>query len=1159
MTEVDRVIGAVAKGDLTQHAPLEVEDRALKGLFLRTAKNVNTMVDLLSSFAGGVTRVAREVGTEGKLGGQADVRGVAGVWKQLTDNVNGMAADLTQQVRGIARTVTAIANGDLTQKLALQAKGEIAELAHTINGMVDTLSAFAGQVTGVAREVGVEGKLGGQAEVPGAAGTWRDLTDNVNELAGNLTTQVRAIGDVTKAVTEGDFMRTVEVEARGEVAALRDNINEMITTLKGTTAQNEQQNWLQSNLAKFGRLLQGQRDLLTVGKTVLSELAPLVSVQHGVFYIVEGEGEKQVLKLLASYAYNERKHISNQFKVGEGLVGQCAYEKERILLTDVPGDYVQIGSALGEAKPLNIAVLPVLFEGKVTAVVELASFNRFTDVQLTFLEQLTENVGIVLNTIAATARTEELLKESQAMSEELQNQQEELQQSNEELEEKAKQLEDQNVEVERKNRDVEEARLSLQDKAEQLALTSKYKSEFLANMSHELRTPLNSLLILAKVLGDNKDGNLTPKQIEFAQTIRSSGADLLGLINDILDLAKIESGTMAVAIEDVRFADLKGHLERGFRQVAEQKGLDFTIELSANLPEAIRTDQKRLQQVLKNLLSNAFKFTQEGQVAVTIDTATEGWTRDHEVLNRADTVIAFAVSDTGVGIPQDKQKVIFEAFQQADGSAGREYGGTGLGLSISREIARLLGGEVRVESTPGQGSTFTLYLPRTYVPPKPTPTRPVLSGTREDKPPAGKPAPRAAEPEVVPANEVGDDRDQIRSEDKVLLIVEDDVTFARILLDTAREKGFKGLVALTADAGLALARQFKPDAITLDIRLPDRDGWVVLDRLKHDLATRHIPVHIISVEDDRRRGLELGAFAYLNKPADKGALDEAFAKIEEFVQRRVKSLLVVEDDEAQRKGIVELIGNGDVEITPVATGKEALVALQAKHFDCVVLDLMLPDMTGFQLIREIEHELGILDLPIIVYTGKELTEKEEAELRRVAEAVIVKDVKSPERLLDEAALFLHRVEENLPEAKRKMIEQVHREDPALSGKKVLIVDDDVRNIFAITATLEQHNLQVAHAETAQEGIKLLREAGDFDVVLMDIMMPGMDGFEAMREIRKIKRFASLPIIAVTAKAMKGDREKCIEAGASDYIAKPVDTEQLVSLLRVWLYEESVKA
>jgi CheY-like chemotaxis protein len=832
----------------------------------------------------------------------------------------------------------------------------------------------------------------------------------------------------------------------------------------------------------------------------------------------------------------------------------------------------------------------VVFEGNVKAIVELASFGRFTDIQLAFLEQLSESIGIVLNTITAGMRTEELLKQSQALTEELQSQQEELtesnkrlesqaktlreseellkkqqeelQQANEELEERAELLSQQKTEVEDKNSEVERARGLLQEKAEQLALTSKYKSEFLANMSHELRTPLNSMLILSKTLWENIEGNLSNKQTEYARTIHSSGADLLALINDILDLSKIEAGSMDVEISDVGFAFLREFCEHTFRPVADQRKLEFSMELGVQLPATLRTDGRRLQQVLKNLLSNAFKFTEKGSVELRITAVTSGWSEGQDILNGAERVIAFAVRDSGIGIPPEKQQIIFEAFQQADGTTSRKYGGTGLGLSISREIARLLGGNIQVQSEPGRGSTFTLYLPIRYVaPPKRSDAPQAISLARppELRAPAREPArlPAAATGEVLERSDfdldIQDDRESISANDRVLLVVEDDRAFAKILLEMGRERGFKVVLAGRVETALTLLGRLHVDAVTLDLKLPDRDGWVVLDRLKHDPRTRHIPVHIMSVEEEEQRGLKQGAMAYLQKPASKEGVDAALARIKSFVERPVKKLLVVEDNAVQRQTTVDLIGNRDVHTTAVGTGGEALSLLGKEKFDCMVLDLGLPDIPGLQLIQQIEHDLHLKDLPIIVYTGKELSKQEETELRMVAEAIVVKGVKSPERLIDETALFLHRVEANLPEPKRRVIEQLRKTDETLAGRKVLIIDDDVRNIFALSTVLGIHGMLTVHAENGRDGIATLKEQPEIEAVLTDIMMPEMDGYETTRAIRSIPQFKKLPIIALTAKAMKGDREKCIEAGASDYISKPVDTDQLLSLLRVWLY------
>ncbi|HRO49172.1 MAG TPA: HAMP domain-containing protein, partial [Hyphomicrobium sp.] len=885
---IAEVTKAVAAGDLSRKITVDV-----KGEILDLKATINTMVDQLRSFAAEVTRVAREVGTEGKLGGQADVPGVAGTWKDLTDSVNSMAGNLTAQVRGIARVVTAVANGDLKHKLTVEAKGEIASLADTINSMTETLAIFADQVTTVAREVGVEGQLGGQAKVPGAAGTWKALTENVNQLAANLTTQVRAIAEVATAVTKGDLTRSISVGAEGEVAALKDTINEMIRNLRDTTQKNNEQNWLKTNLAKFSRMLQGQEDLNAVGQMILSELAPVVGAHQAEIYVYGGVAARPYLKLLASYAAEGERTHGKVVELGAGLVGQCAQDKRRIMLEDVCAGPIRIATGLVEAPPVNVLVLPIVFEGAVKGVLELASLERFNSVHHDFLDQLTESIGLVINTIEANMRTEDLLAQSQSLAKE-------LQQTNAELQEKARLLAYQNQEVERKNTEVEQARQDLEEKADQLARTSKYKSEFLANMSHELRTPLNSLLILSDQLCQNRDGNLSERQVEFSKTIHASGNDLLTLINDILDLAKIESGTVAVDVGELRFDDLYHYVNRTFRHIAEQKNLAFEVSIDPRLPATIVTDSKRLQQILQNLLSNAFKFTRQGEVALTVELAEEGWHPDTVELSQAPAVAAFVVSDTGIGIPEDKQAIIFEAFQQADGSTSRKYGGTGLGLAISRELSRLLGGEIRLVSSLGQGSSFALYLPLGYAPPR-----------------------------------------------------------------SARRP--------SAGTGTMLDRE-----------MPEGEG---------------------------------------------GSADEPAPR---------------------RRGERAEIGSAARYLTPP---------------------------------------------------------------REISEALTV----------------------------------------ALTGKKVLIVDDDARNIFALAAVLEDHGMDVLSAGSGRDALRIMSEAPGLDIVLMDIMMPDMDGMATIRAAREIPACQDLPIIAVTAKALKGDRERCIEAGAWDYLAKPVDASHLLTVMQSWLY------
>jgi HAMP domain-containing protein/CheY-like chemotaxis protein len=1140
---IAEVTTAVARGDLSRKITVDV-----RGEILELKNTINTMVDQLNAFAAEVTRVAREVGTEGKLGGQAQVPGVAGTWKDLTDNVNVMAANLTEQVRGIVKVVTAVANGELTKKLTVNAKGEVAALADTINNMTDTLATFADQVTTVAREVGVEGRLGGQANVPGAAGTWKDLTGNVNLLADNLTNQVRAIAEVTTAVTKGDLTRSIQVEASGEVAELKDYINTMIDNLRLTTDRNNEQDWLKTNLARFTGMLQGQRDLTTVGRMLLSELAPLVNAQQGVIYQMETD-EPNNMMLLSAFADSDQNGHPDHLHVGTGLVGQCAAEKRRMLITEIPPNAIPIRSGLFEAVPRNIIVLPVLFEDRVKAVIELASLSIFTASQLSFLEQLTASIGIVLNSIEATMQTEGLLKQSQQLATELQTQQTELQQTNEQLAQKAQELAEQNAEVERKNQEIEQARRAVEEKATELALTSKYKSEFLANMSHELRTPLNSILVLGQQLTDNPDGNLTPKQVEFARTIHGAGTDLLNLISDILDLSKIESGTVSVQAEEVFFASLLDMIARPFRHEAENRRLRFEIQTDPTLTRSLVTDSKRLQQVLKNLLSNAFKFTEQGGVRLSVFSAVVGWGENHPVLSRAASVIAFEVSDTGIGIPAEKQRLIFEAFQQADASTSRKYGGTGLGLAISRELANLLGGEIQLRSAPGTGSTFTLYLPQTYVGPS---TGVTLADTKAAQAvsPLQLSTLVAAERSIEP---IGDDRENLQTGDAVLLIVEDDPHYARVLRDLSRDTGFKVLVATRGAEALSLAREFRPTAVSLDVFLPDMLGWTVLNHLKQDPATRHIPVQMLTLDEDKQHGLSRGAFAFVTKPTTSEALEAAFTRIKEYATPRRKRLLVVEDNPAEQLGIRELLGHDDIDVKVASTGADALENMAREAFDCVVLDLKLPDMSGFDLLERFRDTPALSELPVVVFTGKDLSPEEDAHLHMLARSVVVKGVESPERLLDETALFLHRVVEDLPEEKQKLLDLLHHSDEALIGKKVLVVDDDVRNIFALGSVLERRGMTVLTAGTGREAITTLESTPDVSIVLMDIMMPEMDGYETMQVIRQNPSFRRLPIIALTAKAMKGDREKCLEAGASEYLAKPVNTEQLLSALRMWLH------
>jgi HAMP domain-containing protein/signal transduction histidine kinase/DNA-binding response OmpR family regulator len=1190
---IAQVATAVAKGDLTQKITVEA-----RGEIAELKSTLNTMVDQLSAFADEVTRVAREVGTEGKLGGQAEVKGVSGTWKDLTENVNTMAESLTLQVRDIASVTTAVANGDLTQKITVDVRGEIAELKKTLNTMVDQLSAFAGEVTRVAREVGTEGKLGGQAEVKGVSGTWKDLTDNVNTMAASLTTQVRAIAEVSSAVTSGDLTRQVTVEAQGEVAELKDTINQMIANLAETTRVNRDQDWLKTNVARISSLMQGQRNLQMVSRLLMSELTPAVEAQHGAFFLSEQEeGSDDVeLKLIASYGYKARKTVANTFKPGEGLVGQAALERQRILITEAPSDYIKVSSGLGESTPVNVIVLPVLFEDSVLGVIELASLHPFDEIRLSFLDQVVETIGVVLSTIIANMRTEELLDESQRLASELgersqelqtqqeelrrsnaelesqaaslkaseellQQQQEELQQTNEELQEKARLLADQNKSIEVKNREIEMARLGLEEKAQQLAVSSKYKSEFLANMSHELRTPLNSLLILAKLLGDNEAGNLDEQQVEFARTIHHAGTDLLNLINDILDVSKVEAGKMDVLPAEVRLEGVCSAMGSSIRPLAEQKGLDLVLEVEDGAPESIVTDQQRLQQVLKNLLSNAVKFTESGMVSLRIGPAPSDMRFGSSALARARRVVAFEVRDTGIGIEPEQLRIVFEAFQQADGTISRRYGGTGLGLTISREITRLLGGEIRVSSTPGEGSVFTLYMPDEYHP----------IATADDDETSGSPAPMPPssidvrslltdlppldpDPLETMVDDIPDDRAAIQSGDRVLLVVEAEHAVARQAIGVGHARGVKVIIASRGGAALALAREFQPDGIVLDTQLPYTDGMTLLAHLKQDTELRHIPVHVLTASESRQTVLRAGALAVHEGGVTDEALEAAVDGLLSYAERALRRLLIVEDDETERGAVTALLGGDDVEVVAVGSSEDAIAALEAGPIDCVVLDLKLPKMSGFSLLERIKEDEALRDIPVIVYTGKDLSRREETRLSKYAETIIIKDARSPERLLEETTLYLHRAGDRLPDEQRLMLEELHASSAVLAGKKVLVVDDDVRNVFALTSVLERHGMAVAFAENGRDGIAALQADPDIDIVLMDIMMPEMDGYETMRAVRELPQFRKLPIIALTAKAMKGDRERSIAAGASDYVTKPVDVDQLLSLMRVWLYQ-----
>lgn len=1151
------VATAISKGDFTKKITIEAKDE------IGELKNtINSMINQLNCFCSEVSRVSMEIGSEGLLGGQAIVPGVEGKWKEITDNVNMVASNYTNQVRGISKIVTAVSTGNLSQKLSINAKGEVAQLTDTFNEMIETLSVIADQVTNVAREVGVEGKLGGQAKVPEATGNWKKLMENVNLLAENLTTQVRSISEVASAVTKGDLTRNIRVDAKGEVKELKDTINLMITNLRETTRLNQDQDWLKSNLAKFNQMLQGQKDLKTVARRILSELAQVVSAHFGAFYIVAADEVFPKLKLFASYAYKSEKHIPKEFLFGEGLVGQCALEKERIILSNLPESYVKINSGLGKTPPSNLILLPVLFENNVKAVIELGTLGTFSDIHLDFLGQLTESIGIVLNTIQTNTRTEVLLSQSQSLTSALKIQQDELRRTNDELNDKAYMLLKQKGEVETKNKEVEEARRSLEEKAEQLTLTSKYKSEFLANMSHELRTPLNSLLILAQQLYENPEGNLNDKQTRYAKTIHSCGDDLLELINDILDLSKIESGFITANISNILFSEIATFVETTFKPLSETKNLKFITEICPGLPESIDTDSQRLNQILKNLLSNAFKFTESGEVKLKIFNGEKKRPKGINSLNDSKQVVAFSINDSGIGISPDKQTIIFEAFQQAEGSTSRKYGGTGLGLSISRGLAELLGGTIELESELGVGSTFTLFLPMDKVITPYTANAFDSLLAKSTEPYGILDAFKMTENEILSkkleditemTNDAGDDRNNISAIDKVVLVIEDDLIFGKIMVEQAHLSGLKAVVASSYVEIFNFVARFKPIAITLDVYLSDTSGWKVLDQFKNDLNYRHIPIHLISREENKILALKRGAKSFLLKPLQNHQLSDLFEDIIKFNSIEIKQLLIIEPDGPKLSVMANLFRENLIEITVASSEKKANELIKQKIFDTIILDHALPKFSIIDLVKNIQNDKDN-PIPIIIYSSNELDKEEIVKMNTISNNILLKFVNSRERLLEKTLMLLHYDYAQLPLEKRRKMENFRIKSDVLTGKKILVVDDDVRNLFALTTIFERFNIDVVTAERGMEAISIMNDFNDIEMVLMDIMMPGMDGYEAIRKIRREYKNSTLPIIAVTAQAMKGDRQKCIAAGASDYITKPLKTDQLLSLMRMWFHK-----
>jgi CheY-like chemotaxis protein/CHASE3 domain sensor protein len=943
-----------------------------------------------------------------------------------------------------------------------------------------------------------------------------------------------------------------------------------LRALKKAQDETADKNWSLAGSGDLAKHMQGNKLLPELTQSIVNHLATYLNAQMGAIYVTEED--EMNLKLISTYAVDNRKKDFSVIRFGEGIVGQSAAEKRNILLSDIPKDYFNISTGFGELLPKNIMSYPIIFEGRVTGVIELGTIHEFTELQKQHMSIMADSIAIAVTSAQSREKAKELLEETQRQAEELETQQEELKQTNEALESKTQMLEKsetelktQQEELQQTNEELEEkanlleeqkeklefAKKEVETQARELELSSKYKSEFLANMSHELRTPLNSILILAQLLKENKSRLLQEKEVEYARNIHSSGTDLLNLINEILDLSKVEAGKIELEIEEVDISGVADNLRAVFDEIAKSKSIDFKItyqEEKFKTPSC--TDKHRLEQILKNLLSNAFKFTDSGgRVLLDIDVIPPDSSFNDPNLRILDEVIAFSVTDTGIGIPENKQGIIFEAFQQADGSTKRKFGGTGLGLSISQQLAHALGGEIQLRSKEGEGSKFTLYLPAKFDPSIATSKEIETNKSSERKAIRYE---RNGSISDAPQN-IMDDRYVVEENDRTILIIEDDENFANVLLDFFREKGYKGIVAQQGNTGLSLARHYRPDAVILDMQLPVMDGAEVLKHLKIDPDLRHIPVQIISGYDKRKEGLELGAFDFIKKPVSTTDIQAAFERIEEFIRKKLKKLLIVEDNRQQNKAIRELIGNGDVKSFSVYTGTEAYEMMEKEKFDCIIIDLGLPDMSGIELMEKIKSNNDLNKIPIIVYTGKDLSKEETARLNKLADTVVLKTANSKERLLDETILFLHRMESRLSKEKQQIIRKLHRTDEVLRDKKVLIVDDDMRNIYSLTNVLDDEGLKCITAENGKEAITILKEQPGIDIILMDVMMPEMDGYEATQKIRQMKEFEKIPVIALTAKAMKGDREKCLQAGMSDYIAKPVNIEQLLSLMRVWLY------
>jgi len=1035
---------------------------------------------------------------------------------------------VNKRIKILLETAENVALGDLSLEKIKTESDEIGQVNASFRNMINSLR----DITAVCEATAV-GDFTKSVEIKSEKDI---LGKSVNQMAESLRNVVKQAGHIA----EGDY--SIEIQPQSEHDELGIALHKMTSALKEMVADYERRNLLKSASMELNDRMRGEQNTKELAQNIINYICEHINAEIGALYIVE----KDMLLMTGSYAYQKTNEQFKKFESNEGLIGQAAQAKKRILVTDIPDDYIKIESGLGNALPRYIVLVPFLFEETVKGVIEIGSFKEFSELDLEFLDQVSDSIAITVNSAQSRNKMALLLEQTRAQAEELQAQQEELRQTNEELEEQAQVLEEQKEKIQKTNLELNKARKLLEKKADDLEISSQYKSEFLANMSHELRTPLNSILLLSQLLYDNKEGALNEKQVEFAQTIYSSGSDLLALINEILDLSKIESGKVELHIEDINLTHFGASIEQKFQPIAVEKELNFNIEVADDLPVYIRTDHQRISQIVKNFLSNAIKFTSKGEIKLKIERSDTKTNLSKSGLDH-EKAIAISVSDSGIGIPKDKLKLVFEAFKQADGTTSRKYGGTGLGLSISRELAKYLGGEIHLESKEGKGSVFTLYLPEKIESKAITKKASLKKDTQKIQLP-DKQASKTKE-----LSTIKDDRKNLLPEDKLILIIEDDPKFAKILCDLSRKKGFKILVAGEGETGLHLADYYNPSAIILDINLPGMNGWAVMSRLKESPKTRHIPVHFISISEKNLDAMKMGAIGFLSKPVSMEKLEQVFRKIDNMISKPQRNLLIVEDNEIQKNAIVELIGNKDIFITTASTGHEAYEHLKSAIFDCIILDIGLPDMSGVELLAKIKNNENLQNIPIIVYTGKELTRKEEITINEYAEKIIIKGAKSPEKLLDDTTLFLHRVEAKLPEEKQEMLRMIHDKESIFKDKKILLVDDDMRNIYAISNILEGKGVHVLAGKNGKEGLDCLNNNPDIDLVLMDIMMPVMDGYEAIIEIRKQRKFKNLPVIALTAKAMKGDRAKCINAGANEYLAKPVDTDKLLSMLRVWLY------